>query len=108
VAFGGSMIGTLDDVATPCSTGGPELIFEWVSDTDGLVTIDTLDTTFDTILYVSEGVCGDAATAICNDDAVGLQSSVDIVAVAGVSYFFHVEQWNTAAPTGDVLGAITR
>ncbi len=110
LTFSGSMLSALDDVAAPCGFNGAEIVFEWVSDTTGSVTIDTFDTSFDTILYVSEGVCGDVELAVCNDDLGGgvLQSAVTIEATAGTTYYFHTEQWGEAAPVGDVVGNITR
>ena len=110
VTFDGVLGDDFDDHAAPCGLNGPEIVFEWTSDTTGAVTIDTSGSeVFDTILYVNEGVCGDIEAAICNDDedGLGFQSLVEIDATAGTTYFFYVEAYG-GGETGGITGNITR
>ena len=108
--FGGELTDTFDDVIAPCGSNGPEIVFEWTSDTDGTVVIDTAaSTVFDTILYVNDGVCGDIGGAVCNDDSPGggFLSEVEIAAVSGTTYYLYVESYG-GSETGAISGAITR
>ena len=58
------------------SCGGdaaPDVTFAWVAPEAGTYTIDTMDSGFDTVLYVLDGTCGGAELA-CNDDLYAAES----------------------------------
>ena len=110
LTFTGELTDEFDDFAAPCGANGPEIVFEWTSDTTGSVVIDTLGSeVFDTILYVGIAECGDLGGAICNDDspAGGFTSLVTLDAVADTPYVFYVEAFG-GGETGVINGNITR
>ena len=102
---------TFTDFTTPAATevvldptgsvtgdlaAGEVLFYEF--DYDGLGgTIDTFDTTFDTEL----GLYSDAGTLIAqNDDAVGLQSELDLAGLPAGTYFLAFGGFNTTFGEG--------
>jgi hypothetical protein len=54
--------------------GGEDLTFKWTAPQDGSYTIDTIGSTFDTVLYVYNGAC--TQELACNDDEMDLLSEV--------------------------------
>lgn len=64
-------VGELDKLQGSCvAAPGHDVTLAWVVPYDGTFVIDTLDSTFDTVLYLREGPCG-ASELACNDDAMG-------------------------------------
>ncbi len=71
---------------TTCATDGSETCdgnnnqvwFRYTAPCDAFVTIDTIGSSYDTWLSVSEGACGGATCIAQSDDAVGVQSRVTI------------------------------
>ncbi|MFT6398958.1 MAG: hypothetical protein ACJAYU_003720 [Bradymonadia bacterium] len=59
--------GTASEFQGSCGGDGAELSFSWIAPEAGTYTIDTLDASFDTVLYVLDGTCGGEELA-CNDD----------------------------------------
>ncbi len=55
------------NLAGSCGGEGAEQTYLWTAPEDGTYTFDTLETQFDTVLYVLEGAC-DGAELGCNDD----------------------------------------
>ncbi len=49
----------------------PEAAFTWTAPASGAYTFDTVGSTYDTVLYVRDGLCVGAELG-CNDDAAGL------------------------------------
>lgn len=70
------------EILGSCGGAGNELAFQWTAPADGLYTLDTFGSAFDTVLYVQDSPCG--AELACNDDAADLlQSQVQIMLAAG-------------------------
>ena len=84
------------------NAGGHSAWWVWTAPAAGSVTIDTVGSSFDTLLGVYTGTSVSALTTIAsNDDASGTQSSVTFTATAGVAYRIAVDGYN-----GDA-GAVT-
>lgn len=72
-----------------CGGGaGPEYTYSWTPPESGVYTLDTLDASFDSVLYLLDGFCGGAEIG-CNDDADvnaggGLGSMLTAELVGGV------------------------
>lgn len=63
--------GELDKLQGSCAAApGRDVMLRWVVPYDGTFVIDTLDSSFDTVLYLRDGSCGFSELA-CNDDAMG-------------------------------------
>ncbi len=85
------------------------IVFEWTSDYDGLVSVNTnADTDTDMILEVSEGVCEVPLPAVidCVDDDIDLDTNVTFTAVSGTTYTFVFDTWD--GPGAVISGAIER
>ena len=67
-----------DDSDGSCVPGGDgeDLMFKWTAPADGAYTIDTLGSTFDTVLYVFNSAC--TQELACNDDEMDLLSEVQL------------------------------
>ncbi|MEN0064730.1 MAG: hypothetical protein AAGA48_21470 [Myxococcota bacterium] len=87
-----------------CSFGvdGPDATFEFTPTVTGIYRLDTNGTSFDTVLYVSDS-CGGAELACDDDGGDGLQSLLDVVLTAGVTYIVNVDAYSsfTNIGTGD-------
>jgi len=79
----GSTLEEQNDFGGSCGgVEAPEATLLWSAPADGTYRIDTIGSTFDTVLYVLGGACEGPELA-CNDDADGLQSSVVVDLAAG-------------------------
>lgn len=82
-----------------CGGAGPEMGFTLVRRNDMVLCLDTQGSAIDTVLHVRSD-CDDANSEVaCNDDVLGLQSQVEIVARAGVSYAIFIDSFGAG---GDV------
>ncbi|MCW5900264.1 MAG: T9SS type A sorting domain-containing protein [Flavobacteriales bacterium] len=94
----GSTIGVANDTATSgaftCVTSvgtGGQIWYVFTPAEDALVNVNTCtDTDFDSKLHVYTGACGTLVCVAGNDDACGLQSTVNFTATAGVTYLIRV------------------
>jgi hypothetical protein len=74
------------------NTGGHSLWYRWIAPADGVATIDTLTSNFDTVLAVYSGVTVDGLTRLAsNDDYSGLTSRVRIPVTGGRVYMIAVD-----------------
>lgn len=92
--------GASDRTSASCGGGGaPDLRFLWVAPADGTYAISTMGATFDTLLYVLDGVCGEELG--CNDDdgSGGTTSQVTLDLVAGQTITAVIDGWG--AMSGD-------
>lgn len=81
---------------------GNAVWFTWTAPADGLVAVDTIGTSFDTVLAVYSGDCGALTRVDCDDDSGGnLTSKLTYVATAGVSYYYMVGGYSAA--TGQLV-----
>jgi hypothetical protein len=67
----------------------PAALVRWIAPSTASYVADTSGSDFDTLLAVRDGSC-DGAELACNDDQIGLQSSLRFAAVAGRPYVFVV------------------
>jgi len=86
-----------------CNGSGNDVWFTYTSTGSGAITVDTLGSTFDTVMMVWSGNCASASYLGCNDDVGGgpLQSSYTITgSTAGATYIFRVGGYNGANGAG--------
>ncbi len=105
-AFGAQPGNTTGAFATQqgsCAGRGPEQVWGFALAEPACIRLSTEGSSFDTVLHVRREVCGDVAAEVgCNDDAVGLQSVVELQAEADVAYWVFVDGY-AAANQGDYV-----
>ncbi|MBP6470340.1 MAG: hypothetical protein KBE23_12030 [Chloroflexi bacterium] len=79
--------------------------FQFKTDYNGMVTITTNTSAYDTILGVFTGACGEFSLTrtACNDDATGLASEVTFAVQRGVTYFVEVADRQPGALSNPLL-----
>jgi hypothetical protein len=98
-------------VATTASDDPPQCAFgqnsrsvwyELTVGVDGIVTADTFESGYDTVLSVSRGTCGALDNVACSDDIVSVnqQSQVSFPAKAGERYLFEVTRFGAGRAGG--------
>ncbi|MCB8943027.1 MAG: hypothetical protein H6658_04670 [Ardenticatenaceae bacterium] len=96
-----------DDPTLTCAWGNPErpqgyrtVWYRFVPPKNGIVTISTRNSGYDTILAVHVGSCealpGSLSTVACNDDANGFTSEVTLNVYKGTTYYVEVADWHQA------------
>jgi len=91
----GSTVDAPEALRGECAGGGAEKVFSFTVDAATPVCIDTDGSDFDTVLYVRADACVDAqAEVACNDDELGIQSQVGMMANPGVTYYVAVDGYN--------------
>jgi hypothetical protein len=69
--------------------------YSFTASSDGVVTANTLSTSFDTVLTVYTGDCGTPVELACNDDSVGTpQSATTFAVTSGATYLLEVTAFN--------------
>ncbi len=89
-----------------CASESPDLWFAFTS--NGVTTIDTFGSGYDTTLELFEGTCSQLVSIACNDDTAGsLQSVVSSPPTVGVTYYVRVGGHGGAMGAGvlNVAGA---
>ncbi|MDX9721041.1 MAG: hypothetical protein RBU37_09840, partial [Myxococcota bacterium] len=93
----GTTVGAGADFSGTCGgTSAPDLAFLWTPPTDGCYRIDTVGSSYDTVLYVRDYLAGTQLE--CNNDGAGIspQSMVQIdAAMAGQGYLIVVDGAST-------------
>src|SRR5688572_1267943 len=75
--------------------GGASIWYRWTAPSDGVATIDTFGSSFDTLLGVYTGLSvGGLHEIASNDQYNGSQSRVRFSATAGTEYRIAVDGWN--------------
>jgi Bacterial pre-peptidase C-terminal domain len=102
----GTNVGATKEAGEPNhagNAGGVSVWYRWTAAASGSVTIDTIGSSFDTLLGVYTGGAVNQLTAIAsNDDCCGgRQSKVTFTAAAGMTYRIAVDGYNKAT------GAVT-
>ena len=70
--------------------------FKLVAPSTGSLTVDTMGSSYDTILSAWTGTCGSFSHVASNDDANGtLQSQVTVSATSGTTYWFMVTSYSS-------------
>lgn len=96
----GNTTGGGDDYMSGCAFYETEDVsWRWTAPADGVYTIDTVGSSYDTMLSVETGECAGSEIA-CNDDTVGTTSEVSVALLDGEEVVIHVEGWST---TGDYI-----
>jgi hypothetical protein len=78
----------------------------WTAPTDGVYSVNTFGSNFDTYLFLYDGTCGSGSKVDQNDDSGGtLQSQISFYASAGQSFSFVIEAYQDSMPNdrGDWL-----
>ncbi|MBN1681204.1 MAG: S8 family serine peptidase [Anaerolineae bacterium] len=79
------------DDPVPCAGNGSRSVWYKVyPNTFGAMTINTLDSEYDTVLAVYTGARGSLSQVVCNNDASGTTSSVSILVEPGKLYYVAV------------------
>ena len=94
--FSGATAGTSAQGGTCGGTSAPEDVYDWTAPSGGSFTIDTIGSSYDTVLYVRSDSCTGTELA-CNDDASGVQSSVVVSASAGQHLFIVVDGFSSSS-----------
>lgn len=95
--------GTANNVAGSCGGLGPERTFAYTVPQTGVYTIDTFGSSFDTVLYIWNGVCGGPEIA-CNDDSNGgTISQLTVSLTAGQSIVIVVDSYDPSGGGSIVL-----
>ena len=97
--FGDTSDARNDGASVNCNSAGtaPDEVYSWTAPRSGIFCMSSAGSGFDTVLRV-ESTCGDPATELaCNDDAVGLQSEVEVEAAEGTTLSVWVDGFDSAA-----------
>lgn len=72
-----------------CSSSGANGVwYQYTPLTNGMLTVDTYGSSFDTVLAVYSGSCAALQPEACNDDTtMGLQSAISLYVSPGVTYY---------------------
>jgi hypothetical protein len=79
------------------SASSSDVWYKFIAPASGLLRMDTCNavTAYDTVLSIHSGCPGtDQNQIACNDDYCGYQSTVQVQAQAGVTYYIRVAGWN--------------
>jgi hypothetical protein len=94
---------TGDPLPTCQATFGKGVWFKYTPTGNGLVTISTCGSSFDTVLQVYTGTCASLTPVVCNDDngpaCSGLQASANFLASAGTTYLILAGGFNSGSGT---------
>jgi hypothetical protein len=91
-----------DDPANDCVIGGFTVWYQFSPFEDMRINANTIGSDYDTGIAVYTGTRGALTQIVCNDDAVGVQSSVTFEAEAGTTYFFMVGSFGDS-PGGNLV-----
>ncbi len=83
--------------------GGPDLWYAYTATTATALTVSTCGSSYDTALEIFSGTCAALVLEACNDDTCGLQSSVQVMALAGATYYVRVGGFNGLFGAGTLL-----
>jgi len=81
-----------DDPVSSCKTGklNNSVWFSYTPSAPQLVKLDTIGSSYDTVISVWTGNAGSLVEVECNDDTGGSQSKLQFVADSGTSYYIEV------------------
>ncbi|MGH2535864.1 MAG: kelch repeat-containing protein, partial [Candidatus Promineifilaceae bacterium] len=77
--------------------------YQFTPQQSGVVTIDTVGSSYDTALAVYDGDCASLNQLACNDDANGFASQVTVNVLAGRTYFVEAADWHAGVSGSAVL-----
>ncbi len=84
------------DPAVTCGNGSKSrsIWYRYTPPENGLVTVNTSGSNYNTILSVYTGTCLSLTSLACNDDAEGSQSQLIFSVTSGTTYYFMVTSYN--------------
>jgi len=86
--------GDEDQSICGCNPNSNSVWYAFTPTTPGTVTIDTFGSTYDTVLDVFTGSCGEKSFVTCNDDSSGVQSRQTFTTCAGgVTYLIEASNF---------------
>ncbi len=99
--YSGTTVGSTNDGVGTCgnSNSSPDVWYSFTPAETKLLVVDTCGlANWDTVLSVHTGCRGapGAAVLVCNDDACGTQSTIQVTVQAGVTYLIRVAGYNNA------------
>jgi len=101
LAIQGDTTGDDDDLAQSCGgVDGVDRVHRWIAPADGNFTFDTGGSAFDTALTLYANDC--ATELDCNDDSIGLQSSLSRDMTAGEEILIVVEGFSASVGLYDL------
>ena len=81
-----NMTQAVDDPELNCMWGSPldprgfrSVWYTFIASQNGIVTVDTVSSNYDTVVGVFTGICGTLNQVACNDDFTGLSSRVTFI-----------------------------
>jgi len=92
----GATTAASDPVA--CTAYSSSVWYRFTVQADGTTRITTEGSDFDTLLAVYQGAPGALTSVACNDDTVGVSSSVQFTASASTTYYVMIGSWATSRP----------
>jgi hypothetical protein len=94
----GSTAGYANDYTGSCAGNGPDAVFYGYNATTRCVEIDTLGSSWDTVIYVRRSRCVGGTEIGCNDDypGYGLQSRLRFDSLEPGLYFIFVDGWSSS------------
>lgn len=94
----GSTTGRSNDYAGTCAfTSAPDAAYTWTAPSSGTYTFTTAGSSFDTVLEVRAYSTG--ASLGCNDDSIGVQSSVSVALSGGQTVIVVIDGFSTSNGT---------
>ena len=92
----GSTAGEVNSSSGTCvGSSAPDVAYTFTAPFDGAFVFDTAGSDFDTGIYAFEGATCDGVQLACNDDAIGLQSEIQLDLVAGQIVTIVVDGFST-------------
>ncbi len=86
------------DPVQACTTSGRNGHSVWyrlIAPGDGVLTVSTAGSSYDTVVSVHTGSCGALAAVACGDDGAGLQSQLAFPVSSGTPYLIEVTAYGT-------------
>ncbi len=120
--FSGSPIGgtttvtdmtqAVDDPVLDCVWGTPQdsrgyrsVWYKFVATENGVVTVDTVSSNYDTVVGIYTGLCGALTPIACNDDFSGLSSRVTFNIREAETYYIEIADWDASGAGQKTLNA---
>ena len=98
VASGSNGSGTTTETGT-CGGSGREVLFRYVAPRTGIYVFDTIDSTYDTVLYLRQTSCTGAELACDDDGGTGTTSRISVSLAAGATVYIFLDAYG-ATTTG--------
>ena len=101
IGTGGATSSPDDPELTDCNRrrGNATVWYRYTPSTNGIISVDTIGSNYDTMLAIWTGTRGSLVSRGCNDDISGpiLQSSLAVTVLVGIPYYIEVAQYSSTA-----------